>query len=83
MSIENGIPTLPHSSGVLCVLKGYAASLRKILKIVQSLVGLEADRNHPSCRLKGYRYSGELIGIRWQFPYDSLFNHTPLLLKGS
>ena len=38
MSIENGIPTLPHSSGVLCVLKGYAASLRKILKIVQSLV---------------------------------------------
>ena len=40
MSIENGIPTLPHSSGVLCVLKGYAASLRKILKIVQSLVKL-------------------------------------------
>ena len=38
MSIENGIPTLPHSSGVLCVLKGYTASLRKILKIVQSLV---------------------------------------------
>ena len=40
MSIENGIPTLPHSSGVLCVLKGYATSLRKILKIVQSLVHL-------------------------------------------
>ena len=38
MSIENGILTLPHSSGVLCVLKGYAASLRQILKIVQSLV---------------------------------------------
>ena len=38
MSIENGISTLPHSSGVLCVLKGYAVSLRKILKIVQSLV---------------------------------------------
>ena len=38
MSIENGILTLPHSSGVLCVLKRYAVSLRKILKIVQSLV---------------------------------------------
>ena len=41
MSIVNGISTLPHSSGVLCVLKGYAASLRQILKIVQSLVGIE------------------------------------------
>ena len=28
MSIENGIPTLPHSSGVLCVLKGYAAEVK-------------------------------------------------------
>ena len=38
ISIANGILTLPHSSGVLCVLKRYAVSLRKILKIVQSLV---------------------------------------------
>ena len=38
MSIENGISILLHSSGVLCVLKGYAASLKQTLKIVQSLV---------------------------------------------
>ena len=38
MSIENGVSTLPHSSGVLCVLKGDTASLKQILKIVQSLV---------------------------------------------
>ena len=29
MSIENGISTLPHSSGVLCILPGYATSLRQ------------------------------------------------------
>ena len=45
MSIENGILTLPHSSGVLCVLKRYAASLRKILKIVQSLVNYSKAEN--------------------------------------
>ena len=40
MSIENGISILLHSSGVLCVLKGYAASLKQTLKIVQSLVSI-------------------------------------------
>ena len=46
MSIENGILTLPHSSGVLCVLKRYAVSLRKILKIVQSLVVYSKARKY-------------------------------------
>ena len=36
---RNGISTLPHSSGVLCALKEYAASLKQTLKkIVQNLL---------------------------------------------
>ena len=38
MSIENGISTLPHSSGVLCIGKGYSVSVKQMLKNVQSLV---------------------------------------------
>ena len=45
MSIENGIFSLPHSSGVLYIVKGYAASVKQMLKIVQNLVLLSIVAN--------------------------------------